>query len=145
MRGCCTHAVVLLMSWTLCSGSVVSGQRRTQGAKTMARALADILFVSSCSAILKHTRKKGGVNPDVGPYRVNTRSHPAEHTGATACDRNGKSSMRKTENPTPPSQIQNSARRQKYEAHLITKPFPLDGSCCSKAAQPLLFIISSHT
>lgn len=52
------YAVVLLMSWTLCSGSMVSGQRRMQGAKTMARALADILLVSSCSAILIHTKKQ---------------------------------------------------------------------------------------
>lgn len=43
------------MSCTLCSGSMVSGQRRMQGAKTMARALADMRFVSSCSAILKGT------------------------------------------------------------------------------------------
>lgn len=50
-----TYAVVLLISWTLCSGSMVSGQRRMQGANTMASALADILLVSSCKAILKHT------------------------------------------------------------------------------------------
>jgi len=48
-----SYAVVLLMSWTLCSGSMVSGQRRIQGAKTIAKALADIRFVSSCKAILK--------------------------------------------------------------------------------------------
>lgn len=48
----CSYAVVLLMSWTLCSGSMVSGQRRIQGAKTIANALADIRFVSSCRAIL---------------------------------------------------------------------------------------------
>ncbi len=48
-----SYAVVLLMSCTLCSGSMVSGQRRIQGAKTIAKALADIRFVSSCRAILK--------------------------------------------------------------------------------------------
>lgn len=49
-----TYAVVLPMSCTLSSGSIVSWQRRMQGAKTMARALADILLVSSCRAILRH-------------------------------------------------------------------------------------------
>lgn len=49
----CSYAVVLLMSWTLCSGSIVSGHRRIQGAKTIAKALADIRLVSSCKAILK--------------------------------------------------------------------------------------------
>lgn len=53
-----TYAVVLLMSWTLCSGSMVSGQRRMQGAKTMARALTDILLVSSCREILQHNTVK---------------------------------------------------------------------------------------
>lgn len=47
-----SYAVVLLMSWTLCKGSMVSGQRRMQGAKTIAKALADIRLVSSCKAIL---------------------------------------------------------------------------------------------
>lgn len=49
-----TYAVVLPMSCTLSSGSMVSWQRRMQGAKTMARALADILLVSSCRAILRY-------------------------------------------------------------------------------------------
>lgn len=48
-----SYVVVLLMSWTLCSGSVVSGQRRMQGANTMAKALADMRLVSSWRAILK--------------------------------------------------------------------------------------------
>lgn len=49
----CPYAVVLPMSWTLCIGSMVSGQRRMQGANTIAKALADMRFVSSCKAILK--------------------------------------------------------------------------------------------
>lgn len=47
-----SYAVVLLMSWTLCRGSMESGQRRMHGAKTIAKAFADIRFVSSCRAIL---------------------------------------------------------------------------------------------
>lgn len=48
-----SYAVVLLMSWTLCRGSMESGQRRMHGANTIASALADIRFVSSCKAILE--------------------------------------------------------------------------------------------
>lgn len=47
-----SYAVVLLMSRTLCRGSMVSGQRSMQGANTMARALADMRFVSSWNKIL---------------------------------------------------------------------------------------------
>lgn len=46
------------MSCTLCSGSMVSGQRRMQGANTMAKALADIRLVSSCRAILRNKKPK---------------------------------------------------------------------------------------
>ena len=52
------YVVVLLMSCTLCSGSMVSGQRRMQGANTMAKALADIRLVSSCRAILRNKKPK---------------------------------------------------------------------------------------
>lgn len=54
--GAWPYVVVLLMSCTLCSGSVVSGQRRMQGANTMAKALADIRLVSSCRAILRNKK-----------------------------------------------------------------------------------------
>lgn len=55
IQGLFSYAVVLLMSCTLCSGSMVSGHRRIHGAKTMAKALADIRLVSSCKAILQTT------------------------------------------------------------------------------------------
>lgn len=53
IQGLFSYAVVLLMSCTLCSGSMVSGHRRIHGANTMAKALADMRLVSSCKAILK--------------------------------------------------------------------------------------------
>lgn len=52
-----SYAVVLLMSCTLCRGSMLSGHRRIQGANTIARALALIRFVSSCNEILKNINK----------------------------------------------------------------------------------------
>lgn len=63
-----TYAVVLLMSCTLCSGSMVSGQRRMQGAKTMASALADMRLVSSCSTILDTNKSM----PTTSANQINT-------------------------------------------------------------------------
>lgn len=57
------YVVVLLMSCTLCSGSMVSGQRRMQGANTMAKALADIRLVFSCRAILRNRNKNKTKHP----------------------------------------------------------------------------------
>lgn len=85
--------MVLLMSWTLCSGSMVSGQRRMQGANTMARALADILLVSSCSAILRHNTIYNPVNPDADLYRVR---HPSPPN--TRQDSSGEEKQRENKN-----------------------------------------------
>ena len=49
---CKTHAVAFVISLTPLRGSAESGQRRTQGANTMARAFGDIRFDSSCWATL---------------------------------------------------------------------------------------------
>lgn len=70
-----SYVVVLLMSWTLCSGSVVSGQRRIQGAKTMAKALADIRLVSSWRAILTKT----GIKREVRGEGISTSPFPYGH------------------------------------------------------------------
>lgn len=47
-----THVVVLETSFMLVRGSKLSGQRKRQGAKTMARALGDIRLTSSTTATL---------------------------------------------------------------------------------------------
>ena len=78
-----SHAVVLLMSWTLCRGSVVSGQRKMQGANTMARALADILLVSSCKVILHahthvHARRRAHAHMHAHTHAC-THTHTSTH------------------------------------------------------------------
>lgn len=52
-----THAVVLGTSFILRKGLSTSGERRIQGAKTIARELGDILLCSSSFATLKEKER----------------------------------------------------------------------------------------
>lgn len=67
--GTSTHVVTLRTSFMLVSGSELSGQRRRQGAKMMARALGDMRFTSSSKATLHDERQLGVATepPNPGP------------------------------------------------------------------------------
>lgn len=58
MCGMTTHSVVLDTSFIPRKGSSASGERRMQGANTIARELGDILLCSSSFATLKDTQVK---------------------------------------------------------------------------------------